>query len=134
MERKDKLLALLLAPDVKKERRLANEKFARRPPQSLEEELAWQREVQLRADADRIRHEMENRKVARRDFSDELLKAAFAEAEQVLGRKRLELLLGKRLYPYRRKFSLKEARFLRDLLSKVDREGGAALYCGGDAT
>jgi len=134
MRRQDerRLLALLLAPDVEEERRRANERFACRPPQSLEEELAWQREVQLRAEADQVRQEIEDQKIARR-LDDELFKAAFERAMQVLGKKRLELLLGKRLHHRKRKLSLEEARLLRSLLSEVDSEGETALYCGGDA-
>ena len=64
MRRQDErqLLVLLLAPDVERERRQANERFARRPPQSLEEELAWQREVQLRAKADQVRAAVQARR------------------------------------------------------------------------
>jgi len=135
MRRQDErqLLAFLLAPDVERERRRANLSFARRPPQSLEEELAWQREVQLRAEADRVRQEMADQKIARR-LDDELLKAAFEKAKQVLGKKRLELLLGKRLHHRKRKLSLEETRLLRSLLAEVDCEGGAALYSDGHAT
>jgi len=135
MRRQDerRLLALLLAPDVERERKLANERFARRPPRSLEEELAWQREVQLRADADRVWQEIEDQKTARR-LDDELLKAAFEKAMQVFGKKRLELLLGKRLHHRKRKLTLEEARLLRSLLSEVDSGGETGLYYGRDAT
>jgi len=134
MRRQDasRLLALLLAPDVERERRRANERFARRSPQSLEEELAWQREVQLRAEADRVRQEMADRKTVQR-LDDELLKAAFEKAKQALGKKRLELLLGKKLHHRKRKLSLEEARLLRSLLSGVDSGGDTALYCDGYA-
>jgi len=133
MASSERLLALLLAPDVERERRQANERFARRPPQSLGEELAWQREVQLRAEADRVRQEMADQKSVQR-LDDELLKAAFERATQVLGKKRLELLLGKRLHHRKRKLTLEEARLLRSLLSGVDSEGDTALYCDGHAT
>jgi len=127
MASSERLLALLLAPDVERERRQANERFACHPPQSLEEELAWQREVQLRAEADRVRLETADQKTAHR-LDDELLKAAFGKAMQVLGKKRLELLLGKRLHHRKRKLTLEEARFLRSSLSGVDSEGETALY------
>ena len=133
MKRNNELLALLLAPDVERERKRANERFARRPPQSLEEELAWQREVQLRAEADRVRLETANQETARR-LDDELLKAAFEKAMQVLGKERLELLLGKHLHHRKRKLSLEETRLLRSLLEEVDSEGDAALYYGRYAT
>jgi len=130
MERLNGLLALLLAPDVERERRLANERFARRPPRSLEEELAWQDEVQLRADADRILREA---KASGQGPTDRLLEKAFREAVRILGKERLELLLGKRFRPTRQKLSLEEARTLRSLLSGVDSEGGRVLHYGGDA-
>ena len=130
MESLNGLLALLLAPDVERERKLANERFARQPPRSLEEELAWQEEVQLRADADRILREA---KASWQVATDRLLEKAFREAMHILGKERLELLLGKRFRPTRRKLSLEEARTLRSLLSGVDSEGGAALHYGGHA-
>jgi len=133
MKRNDELFALLLAPDVERERRQANERFACHPPKSLEEELAWQREVQFRAEADRVRLETADRKIAHR-LDNELLKAAFEKAMQVLGKKRLELLLGKRLHHRKRRLSLEEARLLRSLLSGVDSEGETALYCTKDVT
>ena len=132
VERLNGLLALLLAPDVEKERKLANERFARRPPQSLEEELAWQDEVQLRADADRILREARN-KESRHGPVDWLLREAFGETVRAFGKERLELLLGKRFRPTRQKLSLEEARTLRSLLSGVDSEGEAVLHYGGDA-
>jgi len=130
MERLNGLLALLLAPDVERERKLANERFARRPPRNLEEELAWQDEVQLRADAGRI---LQEAKASGQGATDRLLEEAFWEAVRILGKERLELLLGKRFRPTRRKLSLEEARTLRSLLSGVDSEGGAALHYGGHA-
>ena len=125
----DELLALLLAPDVERERRLANERFARQPPRSLEEELAWQDEVQLRADADKIFREAKD-KESERGPIDWLLRKAFGETVRAFGKERLELLLGKRFRPSRRKLSLEEVRRLRGLLSGVDSEGGAALHYG----
>ena len=130
MESLNRLFALLLAPDVGRERRLANERFARRPPRSLEEELAWQDEVQLRADADRILREA---KASWQAATDRLLEEAFREAVRAFGKERLELLLGKRFRPTKRKLSLEETRTLRSLLSGVDSEGGAALHYGGHA-
>ena len=128
----DELLALLLAPDVGRERKLANERFARQPPRSLEEELAWQDEVQLRADADEIFREVKD-KESEHGPIDWLLRKAFEETVRAFGKERLELLLGKRFRPTRRKLSLEEARTLRDLLSGVDSESGAALHYGGHA-
>jgi len=109
-----RLLALLLAPDVERERRRANETFARRPPQSLEEELAWQREVQLRAEADQVRAAVQ----ARRPRGTEriLLKRAYRQAVKILGRERLVALLGKPLDPRKSRFTRREARELRALL------------------
>jgi len=132
MENLNGLLALLLAPDVERERKLANERFARRPPRSLEEELAWQREVQLRADADRIFREAKD-KESEHGPVDWLLRKAFGETVRAFGKERLELLLGKRFRPTRQKLSLEEARTLRSLLSGVDSEGEAALNYSGDA-
>ena len=132
MERLNGLLALLLAPDVERERKLANEKFARRPPRNLEEELAWQREVQLRADADRILREAKD-KESEHGPVDWLLRKALGETVKTFGKERLELLLGKQFRPTRQKLSLEEARTLRSLLSGVDSEGEAALHYGGDA-
>jgi len=126
------LLALLLAPDVDRERRRANERFARRPPQSLEEELAWQDEIQLWADADRIKQETAGGGDAARG-KRELLGAAFHEAVRTLGRERLELLLGKKFSARKRTFAVEEARLLRRLLSGVDSEDDRALYCDGHA-
>ena len=130
MENLNGLLALLLAPDVERERKLANERFARWPPRSLEEELAWQDEVQLRAEADRISREA---KASGQGATDRLLEEAFREAVRAFGKERLELLLGKRFRPARQKLSLEEARTLRSLLSGVDSEGEAALHYGGHA-
>jgi len=117
MKRNNELLALLLAPDVERERRQANERFARRPPQNLEAELAWQREVQLRAEADQVRQEIADQNTAHR-LDDVLLKAVFEKAMQELGKKRLELLLGRRLHHRKRKLTLEEARLLRNLLTE----------------
>ena len=132
MESLNGLLALLLAPDVERERKLANEKFARQPPQSLEEELAWQDGVQLRADADRIFREAKD-KESEHGPVDWLLRKAFGETVRAFGKERLELLLGKRFRPTKRKLSLEEARTLRSLLSGVDSEGGRVLHYGGHA-
>jgi len=129
MEGLNGLLALLLAPDVERERKLANERFARRPPRSLEEELAWQDEVQLRADADRIFREAKD-KESEHGPIDWLLRKAFGETVRAFGKERLELLLGKRFRPTKRKLSLEEARTLRSLLSGVDSEGGRVLHYG----
>jgi len=114
MASSDRLLALLLAPDVENERELANERFARRPPQSLEEELAWQREVQLRAEADQVRAAVQARRS--REIERILLKQAYRQAMRTLGRKRLEALLGKPLDPRKSRFTRREARELRSLL------------------
>ena len=114
----NKLLLLLLALDLDKEREEANRKFARNPPRSLEEELAWQREVQRRADADRTKREMASGDASR--VKRKLLEAAFNEAIRALGRDRLELLLGKKLSARKRTFTAEEARLLRRLLSGVD--------------
>jgi len=114
MERSDRLLALLLAPDVGRARRLANERFARRPPQSLEEELAWQREVQLRADADQVRAAVQARRP--REIERILFKQAYRQAMRTLGRERLVALLGKPLDPRKSRFTRCEARELRTLL------------------
>jgi len=114
MQRKDRLLALLLAPDVERERRRANERFARRPPQNLEEELAWQREVQLRAEADRVRAAVRAR--CAREIERILLKQAYRQAMRTLGRERLVALLGKPLDLRKSRFTRCEARELRALL------------------
>ena len=132
MANSDRLLALLLAPDVERERKLANERFASQPPRSLEEELAWQREVQLRADADRILREAKDKEFEHGPI-DWLLRKAFGETVRTLGKEHLELLLGKRFRPTRQKLSLEEARTLRSLLSGVDSGGRAALHYGGHA-
>ena len=110
----DRLLALLLAPDVERERRQANERFARRPPQSLEEELAWQREVQLRAEADQVRAGVRSQRS--RGIERILLKQAYRQAMRTLGRERLVVLLGKPLDPRKGRFTRREARELRALL------------------
>ena len=128
----DELLALLLAPDVGRERKLANERFARQPPRSLEEELAWQDEVQLRAAADEIFREAKD-KESEHGPVGWLLRKAFEEMVRTFGKEPLELLLGKRFRPTRRKLSLEEARTLRSLLSGVDSEGRRILHYGGDA-
>ena len=130
MANSDRLLALLLAPDVKRERKLANERFSRQPPRSLEEELAWQDEVQLRAEADRV---LQEAKASGWEATDRLLEEAFQETMRAFGKERLELLLGKRFRPTRQKLSLEEARTLRSLLSGVDSGGRAALHYGGHA-
>jgi len=114
MKRNNELLALLLAPDVERERRRANERFARRPPQSLEEELAWQREVQLRAEADRVRAAVQARRPG--VIERMLLKRAYRQAVKTLGRERLVALLGKPLDPRKGRFTRREARELRALL------------------
>lgn len=124
-------MSLLLAPDLDREKKRANRRFAQRPPRSLEEELAWQREVQLRADADRMRAKVSDDDPD--NVKDRLLKAAFAEAVRTLGRGRLEHLLGRRFRPGKRRFSPEEARILRGLLSGVDSESGSDLYCAGHA-
>jgi len=114
MKRNNELLALLLAPDVERERKRANERFARRPPQSLEEELAWQREVQLRAEADQARAAVQARRP--REIERILLKQAYRQAMRTLGRERLVALLGKPLVPRKSRFTRCEARELRSLL------------------
>jgi len=116
MRRQDelRLLALLLAPDVERERRRANERFACRPPQSLEEELAWQGEVQLRAEADQARAAVQAR--LPREIERILLKQAYRQAVKTLGRERLVALLGKPLDPRKSRFTRREARELRALL------------------
>jgi len=114
MKRNNELLALLLAPDVERERKRANERFARRPPQSLEEELAWQREVQLRAEADRIRAAVQARRP--REIERILLKQGYRQAVKTLGRERLVALLGKPLDSRKGRFTRREARELRSLL------------------
>jgi len=127
----NKLSLLLLALDLDKERDEENRRFAQNPPRSLEEELAWQREVQRRADAGRIKREMSGKRAS--GTRDKLLKAAFAEAVRTLGQKRLELLLGKKLSARKRTFTVREARLLRKLISGVDSGDGTDLYCGGHA-
>jgi len=114
MKRNNELLALLLAPDVERERKRANERFACRPPQSLEEELAWQREVQLRTEADRVRAAVQARRP--RKIERILLKQAYRQAVKTLGRERLVALLGKPLDPRKSRFTRREARELRALL------------------
>jgi len=114
MERSNRLLALLLAPDVERERKRANLSFARRPPQSLEEELAWQREVQLRAEAEGVRAAVQARRP--REIERTLLKRAYRQAMRTLGRERLVALLGKPLDPRKGRFTRREARELRSLL------------------
>jgi len=120
MANSDRLLALLLAPDVERERKRANEKFARRPPQSLEEELAWQREVQLRAEADQVRAAIRSRKTGGERLDNEILREAFRQAVKILGRQYLASFLEKPLNPRKRKFTPQEARVLRDFLLQVD--------------
>jgi len=114
MKRNNELLALLLAPNVERERKRANERFARRPPQSLEEELAWQREVQLRAEADQVRAAVRARRS--REIERILLKQAYRQAVKTLGHERLVALLGKPLDPRKSRFTRHEARELRALL------------------
>jgi len=114
MERSDRLLVFLLAPDVERERRQANERFACHPPKSLEEELAWQREVQLRAEADRVRAAVRAQRP--RVIERMLLKRAYRQAVKTLGRERLVALLGKPLDPRKGRFTRREARELRALL------------------
>jgi len=134
MANSDRLLALLLAPDVERERKRANEKFARRPPQSLEEELAWQREVQLRAEADQVRAAIRSRKAGGKRLDNEILREAFRQAVKILGRRYLASFLGKPLNPRKRKFTPQEARVLRDFLLQVDSPFHWTILYDGDAT
>jgi len=133
MRRQDgrRLLALLSAPDVERERRQANERFARRPPQNLEEELAWQREVQLRAEANRVRAAVQARRP--REIERILLKRAYRQAVKTLGRERLVALLGKPLNPRKGRFTRREARELRSLLG-LDSPWSRDVSCSQDGT
>jgi len=131
MKRNNELLALLLAPDVERERKRANERFARQPPRSLEEELAWQREVQLRAEADRFRAAV--RASRPRSIERILLERAYRQAVKTLGRERLEALMGKPLDPRKGRFTRREARELCALLG-LDSPWSRDVSCSQDGT
>jgi len=134
MANSDRLLALLLAPDVGRERRRANERFACHPPQSLEEELAWQREVQLRAEADQVRAAIRSRKTGGERLDNAILKEAFQQAVKILGRRYLASFLGKPLNSRKQRFTPQEARMLRDFLLQVDSPFHWTISYDGDVS
>jgi len=61
-----------------------------------------------------------------------ILKEAFRQAIKILGRRYLASFLGKPLNPRKRKFTLQEARMLRDFLLQVDSPFHWTILYDGD--
>ncbi len=120
----ERLLALLYAPDVFVQRRRENNVFMVLPPLSLSDELAWQRRVEVRRQAEKARERILYNCKRRQSIPNVAWKEAKRLALEIYGPEQLEALLGR---PLTRNvaFSRREAQKLRRaILEKLLKQGG----------